>query len=790
MELRTFVGESNSLLLKLKKCIEKAEKISLNVSFIQESGVKILEKDLKEALTKGKKIEIITGTYLDITSPQALYRLLDLKNENLTVKIFENNNNISYHPKCYIFNYGDGSKELIIGSSNLSVSALSKGVEWNYAINSEVDSNSIEYFQEQFNEVWEKRSFELNDVWLRKYLNNRKVKEMLSEEFKIEKEENMEVELELKMSPRGFQIPALYELNKVREDGCKKAMIVVATGLGKTYLSAFDSLKYEKILFIAHRTELLEQAMESYKKVHIDKKMGIFNGSQKEKEKDILFASIQTLSKDSYLNSEYFKKDAFDYIVVDEFHHSDSPSYRKVINYFSPKFLLGITATPDRLDQGDIAAICDNNIAFECEMATGINNGWLTPFEYYGVYDDVNYEEIPWRGGKYSLEDLESKIIIESKFKNILEKYRNYKKGKALGFCVSVKHAEEINKFFKKNKIKSEIISGSTNPTERKDILNRFRNGEVEIIFSVDVFNEGLDVPSIETVMFLRPTDSDTIFLQQLGRGLRLYKNKEKLVVIDFVGNFRGVENRVSLLSGKRNNKNVILDPIKGLVLPEGCKVNFDLRVIDLLREQKGRILTKEQLLKEEFLRVEEYLGKVPTILEMYYYSTYKITEYKTKFKSWQEFLKIMGKLSDEEKKYQDTKLSEFLAELEKTVMTKSYKIPIIQTFFSEEKFKNEVTLSELVIAFENFYKDEMYRKDLEKIEIMNKKEIENLILSMPVKFLIKSLSQFFSFIENKFILNKDLVKLINENPSSLNNICDTLKYRNINYFHRKYMEE
>lgn len=290
--------------------------------------------------------------------------------------------------------------------------------------------------------------------------------------------------------------------------------------------------------------------------------------------------------------------------------------------------------------------------------------------------------------------------------------------------------------------------------------------------------------------MFLRPTDSDTIFLQQLGRGLRLYKNKEKLVVIDFVGNFRGIENRVSLLSGKRNNKNVILDPIKGLVLPEGCKVNFDLRVIDLLREQKGRILTKEQLLKEEFLRVEEYLGKVPTILEMYYYSTYKITEYKTKFKSWQEFLKIMGKLSDEEKKYQDTKLSEFLAELEKTVMTKSYKIPIIQTFFSEEKFKNEVTLSKLVIAFENFYKDEIYRKDLEKIEIMNKKEIENLILSMPVKFLIKSLSQFFSFIENKFILNKDLVKLINENPSSLNNICDTLKYRNINYFHRKYMEE
>lgn len=792
MELRAFVGESNTLLLKLKECINKANKISFNISFIQESGVKIIEEDLKKALKLGKKIEIITGTYLDITSPQALYRLLELKSKNLSIKIFENSDNISYHPKCYIFNYEDGSKELIIGSSNLSASALLKGIEWNYAISSNVDINSINYFQEKFNEIWEKRSFELTDIWLRKYLTNRKVRKSLAIDCAVEDENNnnINIKTESKIVPRGFQIPALYELKKAREEGCKRAMTIVATGLGKTYLSAFDSLEYNKVLFLAHRTELLEQAMESYKQVHLNKKMGVFNGSQKENGKDIIFASVQTLSKDKYLNSNFFEEDTFDYIVVDEFHHSDSPTYRKIINYFKPKFLLGITATPDRLDQGDIASICDDNIAFECGMATGINNGWLVPFEYYGIYDDINYEEIPWRGGKYSLEDLENKIIVEDRFKSILEKYKNYKKGKALGFCVSIKHAEEINKFFKKNDIKSEVVFGSTDTIERKDILKKFRNGKIDIIFSVDVFNEGLDVPDIETVMFLRPTESDTIFLQQLGRGLRLCEGKEKLIVIDFVGNFKGVTNRISLLTGKGSDERNISHIIKDLELPEGCKANFDLRVIDLLREQSSRLLAKEQILKDEFLRVEEYLGKIPTILEMYYYSSYKLREYNYKFKSWQQFLIEINKLNDAEKKYQNSILFEFLIDLEKMKMTKSYKIPIIQTFFKNKKVKNEVTIEELGKDFKLFYEEKLHKKDFEKIESISIKNLEKLILDMPVKFLAKSSSKFFLFKENKFILNKELVELINKNPNSIDNICDILEYRKIDYFHRKYAEE
>lgn len=351
----------------------------MNVSFIRDSGIKLLINELKEAKEKGKKIKILTSDYMRVTEPNALYRLLEVGG----VKIFDNPSNKSFHPKTYIFKK-ENQFEIYVGSSNISYSALITGVEWNYNFRKEKDKEVTEILEE-FGELYEKNSFELTLEWVREY-EKRYRKNEYGELFdKDEKLENREIE------PIKFQIPALYELSKTREEGYKKALVIVGTGLGKTYLSVFDSKAFNKILFIAHRDEILRGARKFFQSFYGDKKTyGFFNGTEKENNKDIVFASISTLSKDEYLNETWFSKKSFDYIVVDEFHHSSSKSYLKVLNYFEPEFLLGLTATPDRNDNGDIYKLCDYNIAYECDFRVGINNGWLVPFEYFGIYDDTD----------------------------------------------------------------------------------------------------------------------------------------------------------------------------------------------------------------------------------------------------------------------------------------------------------------------------------------------------------------------------------------------------------------
>lgn len=388
----------------LKKSIAEADEIIINVSFIRDSGIKLIINDLKKAKEKGKKIKILTSEYMKITDPNALYRLIDIGG----VRIFQSVSDISFHPKAYIFKKQDNF-EIYIGSSNISYSALVSGVEWNYRLISKEDKEIKEMLNE-FLQLYENSSFELSLEWLREYEKKYRKNEY-TKVFDNKNENNDE-----KIEPIKFQIPALYELSKTREEGYKKAMIIVGTGLGKTYLAVFDSMNFKKILFIAHRDEILKGAKNSFENVYKeDRTYGFFNGNEKDNIKDIVFASISTLSKDKYLTEKWFSKHSFDYIIVDEFHHSSSKSYLKVLNYFEPKFLLGLTATPDRADNGDIYKICDYNIAYECDFKVGINNGWLVPFEYFGIYDDTDYSVIPWRSGKYDLLALENTLIVEKR---------------------------------------------------------------------------------------------------------------------------------------------------------------------------------------------------------------------------------------------------------------------------------------------------------------------------------------------------------------------------------------
>lgn len=592
----------------LKKSIQESDEIIMNVSFIRDSGMKLLIKDLKEAKERGKRIKILTSDYMKVTEPNALYRLLEIGG----VKIFDNSLNKSFHPKTYIFRRKDDF-EIYVGSSNISYSALISGVEWNYNFVSG-QNDEVKEILDEFTELYERNSFELTLQWLREY-EKRYKKSEYGEIFDNQEKRSDEV-----IEPIKFQIPALYELSKTREEGYKKAMIVVGTGLGKTYLAVFDSMNFKRVLFIAHRDEILRGARNSFESVYRDSRSyGYFNALEKESKKDIVFANISTLSKSEYLRDEWFAKDSFDYIIVDEFHHSSSKSYLKVLNYFQPQFLLGLTATPDRADNGDIYKLCDYNIAYECDFRVGINNGWLVPFEYYGIYDDTDYSLIPWRSGKYDLEALENALVIEKRLDLVFKKYMEHRKKSTVGFCASIKHCEVMNQYFRKQGVKSEIIIGETPISKRQEIIGKFKEREIEVIFTVDIFNEGVDIPCIDTLLFLRPTLSYTIFIQQLGRGLRTFEGKDSVRVLDFVGNYKGAELRPLFLTGNyKKGKGVINTTDKEFLLPEGCSVEFNFKLIEYFEKFKRKSIRQEELVKLDYKNLMETLERVPTLMDTY----------------------------------------------------------------------------------------------------------------------------------------------------------------------------
>lgn len=770
----------------LKNSINNSEEIVMNVSFIRDSGLKLLIPELQKAKASGKNIKILTSDYMKVTEPNALYRLLDIPG----VKIFNNPSNKSFHPKTYIFK-NKNKIEIYIGSSNISYSALISGVEWNYYFSGDSNEENINDILLEFDEFYEKSSFNLTLDWLRDYEKSYEKKDF---EKLIDPQPPMEITK--KLEPIKFQVPALYELSKTREEGYKKAMVVVGTGLGKTYLSAFDSMSFNKILFVAHRDEILRDAKKTFETVYKDSKSyGFFNGYKKEVAKDITFATVTTLSKDEYLKDDYFSKENFDYIVIDEFHHSSAPSYLKVLNYFKPKFLLGLTATPDRADSGDIYKLCDYNIAYECDFRVGINNGWLTPFEYFGIYDDTDYSLIPWRSGKYDLESLENSLIVEKRLELVYKKYMEFRKTSTVAFCASVKHCKVMHKYFIDRNIKSEIIVGDTPVEKRQEIISKFKEGKLDIVFTVDVFNEGVDIPCIDTILFLRPTNSYTIFIQQLGRGLRTFEGKEKLRVLDFVGNFKGAELRPAFLSGNFKEERKPISPLDAnFVLPSGCSANFDFKIIEYFEQNKEKRDNLKEKLYRDFLRIKELLGKNPSIMDVYTFGEFPVHIYLQKYKSWYQFLEEINELKENEKVFSE-RVIKFLEFLEKTPMTKSYKIPLLLSIF-KNGLKEEVTLEEIGEFYKEFYSDYLHGKDLnnkrhDDWKNWNLKKFETLAKENPIHFLTKDgkNEEFFRFVDDKFKLNGELFKDINKNKELLEGILDRLEYRNINYFRRKYME-
>lgn len=603
-ELFTGGNMGLSLESELKKEILSANEIDLLVSFIKFKGIIILERELQEFSKRGGKLRVITTTYMGASDYRAIQLISKLPHAE--IKISYNNRNERLHAKAYLFKRNTGFHTGYIGSSNFSRSALTDGLEWNLKITTKEVSHIIDKFQKTFDTYWESDDFEKFDDSIHK--------EKLIESLEQGKTGNFNSLNSnfFDIKPFPFQEEILEKLEVERTVHSRnRNLVVAATGTGKTVVSAFDYKRFKngnitaKLLFLAHRKEILEQSLEAFRGILRDNNFGeLWFGGFEPNNYEHVFASVQTLN--NRLSELNLSPEYFDFIIIDECHHLTANSYRGIINYFNPKVLVGLTATPERLDGGDIQEDFHNRIAAEIRLPEALNRKLLCPFQYFGITDSIDLSKVGWERGRYVASELSSVYTAnDRRVREIivgLEKYTKDLTGvRALGFCVTMEHAKFMAEKFMLVGLKADYLT-SDNTQNRDQVKNQLLKKEINYLFVVDIFNEGVDIPEIDTVLFLRPTESLTIFLQQLGRGLRLADNKECLTVLDFVGNSRpeyNFENKFRALIGKTATtvKKEIEDNFPHL--PLGCSIILEKKAKQIILDNiaAATSLNRKQLI-------------------------------------------------------------------------------------------------------------------------------------------------------------------------------------------------
>ncbi len=686
-------GGENPFLPHLCSAIRQAAEIDIAVAFTKVTGLRLLLPDLHDALGNAAegtrppaRIRFLTSDYLDVTDPEALHLLMLLQEQGAQVRMFEAAKR-SFHLKAYLFARFDGPEMIsgtaFIGSSNISRQALQDGLEWNYRVSFPGDNGFLET-RDRFEQLFvHANTTPLTDTWIAKYESRRVPPPRAIAPGSQELEEPP--------TPTSVQVAALEALLKTRRDGFRRGLVVLATGLGKTWLAAFDAEKVGagRVLFIAHREEILNQAAETFLRIRPKARTGFYMGQLRDVEVDVLCASVQTLSRAVHL--ERFAPRHFDYIVIDEFHHAAAATYRRVINYFTPRFMLGLTATPDRTDQSDILSLCDDNLVFSQDLVAGIDAELLAPFHYFGIYDrEVDFKSIPWRNGRFDPDALSNKLATLGRFRHAFAEWQEHAQQRTLAFCASVRHAEFMaGQFVKAGVSSAAVYAGST--LSRGEALTQLRDRQLSVLFSVDLFNEGVDLPEIDTVMMLRPTESKILFLQQLGRGLRKSDGKDRLVVIDFVGNHQSFLHKPQALFGIPANFRELARFAREVEqgrfqLPKGCYVNYDLEIIDFLKSLDGAGAAKD------YEALKQTLGRRPTLTE-FHRAGASITAMRRQFDGWFGLVKEMSDLVAGEAAvlaaHQD-----FLREVETTKMTRSYKMVLLEALFESGTWGTPVPLS------------------------------------------------------------------------------------------------
>ena len=486
-------------------------------------------------------------------------------------------------------------------------------------------------------------------------------------------------------------------------------------------------------------------------------------------------------------------------IIVDEFHHAAANSYQKLFQYFRPQFFLGLTATPFRTDNRDILGLCDDNIIYEIYLRDSINRGYLVPFSYYGFYDETDYSVIPYQNGSYQLDILELALSNEKRSKLVMEKYKQYAGEKVIGFCAGIKHAEFMAEFFTTYKIPACVThSGSSlskHFVERSHAISGLKLGTFQVVFCVDLFNEGVDIPEIDTVLFLRPTESTVVFLQQLGRGLRKYEGKAELTVLDFIGNYKRAHHIPFLLAGKnpltaQDGKGYGTHEVE---YPDGCFVNFDFRLIDLFIEMRKSDPLKKRL-QDEYWRIHREVGRRPTRMDIYLGSDIPFKHY-LRDDGWYGFLKSIGELREEEETWLHTPVPNFLREIERTSMSKSYKIPTLLCFVDDDNnWVSKVEKSDLVKSWRSYYSDSVHNKDMLRDESSknwvswNDDRLANLAIKNPVYYLSHTPYFHYDEVNKIFYIDDSLTRYLT--PKLAMHYKDILNWRTHNYFAKRYRED
>ncbi len=699
-----FTNSNNEpdLISELKREILSSDNIDILVSFIRWSGLRLIKDELIEH-TQTKKLRIITTSYMGASEFKAIKFLSELPNTE--VKISYDTQRTRLHAKSYMFHRNTGFTTAYIGSSNISKDAMTTGLEWNMKVSEKDSKNIVDKFKATFESYFNDEEFktftEEDEEKLKMELKKARVSEL--------KNENNDI-VNIDVRPYHYQQEILDTLSVERDVlGHNKNLVVAATGVGKTVISAFDYKNFKsqnkgkvnRLLFIAHREDILSQSLKTFRTILRDRNFGgLYSGNFTPNNIDHVFMTIQTFNSKKF--DECLDKEFYDFIIIDEFHHASAPSYQKILEHFKPKVLLGLTATHERMDGKDVLEYFDGRISSEMRLCEAIDKKLLSTFQYFCISDELDLSKLKWSKGRYdnkeltellTIDKLNSKKRADLVIRSLHDYISDIDEVVGLGFCVSIEHANFMANYFNDKKIPSVAISSKTTKDERDKAKSGLINGKYKFAFVVDLYNEGVDIPEVNTILFLRPTESLTVFLQQLGRGLRLSDNKECLTVLDYVGQAHKNYNFYEKFSSIARKKGKFLkEEIENgfITLPKGCHLHMEKQAKEYILRNINSFINNKTTITNKIKTFEIESGKklnLENFIEFYNITLKEIYKTKNSFYRLCVNAKVKEEFSDIDEKY----LSSGMIRLTNTDSVKLLKfwIETLQNYKNENKIAN-----------------------------------------------------------------------------------------------------